>query len=401
MSLPPNTLWYNGDWNLFVGIHDNVEGNCPCIVINEGPENCFSRPPNELNILNGPLLLMGTYTDFDVTDAFGWKVTGLFSNNFTTLPFGLISTFQANWEIRSGVSAYNGGTLIASGTSPVTVTPTGRSVIDNSILYTEYTFLVSGLNVVLPFGTYHMNVAPIVPEAITTSYGSQFLLFNSTTDGANAVGIPAGDNGNDFVVIGDPIPTNYFIPSTDFGEEFHDFSNGVVGIRLIICIDPDMEVTLVDNTKRKIRDLVPGNLLLTRDPKRPARLIINYRNETPHKVLVKMLPNSIEEGVPNQTLYITTNHPIVVNGEYRKPRELLNGDSVSRTRARGSVNTHTLVTDTGEPVLINNVPVSTWKADKWKKPSAKAIAKDPPMDNYDPSVTRTPLNEDKILIFRR
>ena len=96
------TLWYNGDFN-------NINGLA-----------------NEVNT---------TVTDAHVYDNFvvpagGFDITSVFSDD-------LISTnvTGATWEIRTGVSAGNGGTLVASGsTATPTVTATGRSGFG----FTEY-----------------------------------------------------------------------------------------------------------------------------------------------------------------------------------------------------------------------------------------------------------------------
>ena len=112
-----------------------------------------------------------TYENFVVGSPI--VVSGLFTNNLSQ------NTPTAGyWEIRSGVSEGNGGTLIASGTGAVTNTPTGRSGFG----YTEYTNLVGDpLGVSLGAGTYWYAVVPVC----TTCGGRTF---NSNTFGLNKVG---------------------------------------------------------------------------------------------------------------------------------------------------------------------------------------------------------------------
>jgi hypothetical protein len=368
MSLPPNTLWYNGDWDLFVGINEVVDPSCPCAPglgseadFTLTQESCVSRPPNELN---EPSLLMGTYSDFLVTDPGGWLVNGAFSDNFTFIDQSDVESLQATYEIRTGVTANSTGTLIASGISAVTTVPTGRTVLVDTTLYVEYRFIVSGLNLVLPPDHYYLNVAPIVPNSILEAYNTQFVLFNSTTQGANAVGVPMGNNANDFFAIGNPNP-DMFIPSTSFGSPYHDFSNGIIGVVLPICIDPNMSVFMQDKTKKRVADLVIGDLVQTQDPDKPARIALNYKNVVPNKVLVRFDKNSIEPGVPDEVFFVTTNHKILVNNNMVKPRDLINGINIKRSRRPAPVYTHTLVTDKGEAIIINNVPVATWGVEDW------------------------------------
>jgi hypothetical protein len=182
---PPGSLWYNGDANGVNGL------------------------ANERNTV---VSQAAVYDDF-IAGA-GWHITAVFSDDLITA--GLPIT-GADWEIRSGVSEGNPGTLIASGlNAPVTVTLTGRTFFG----YPERMVMVTGLSLNLVSGTrYWLNVTPID--------GGAGRSFNSTTSGANAVGMPPGNN------------QNAFFNSTYFGYNFsstanvgqpYDFSNGVIGV---------------------------------------------------------------------------------------------------------------------------------------------------------------------------
>ena len=61
------------------------------------------------------------------------NVTGLFTNNL----IDYVPT-SGYWEIRSGVSEGNGGTLIASGTGSVTDTPTAAAALDMPNIPTRF-----------------------------------------------------------------------------------------------------------------------------------------------------------------------------------------------------------------------------------------------------------------------
>jgi hypothetical protein len=122
-------------------------------------------------IVNGNPYGAAVYQNFFVTGG-GITVTGLFSNDLMSL-----NPSTAYWEIRSGVSEGNGGTLIASGTAADEVTATGRSDFG----YTEYTNVVSGLNVHLAAGQYWFTV---VPDDLNTAGRS----FMSNTFGLNQIG---------------------------------------------------------------------------------------------------------------------------------------------------------------------------------------------------------------------
>src|SRR5213075_2552389 len=87
----PGALWYNGDFNGVNGL------------------------ANEDNTSLGSGQFASVYDNFIVTDAGGWNVTSAFSDNLLNT-----NVTGATWEIRTGVSEGNGGTLIASG---MTMTP--------------------------------------------------------------------------------------------------------------------------------------------------------------------------------------------------------------------------------------------------------------------------------------
>ncbi len=178
------TLWYSGDNDGSLTNQVSITGGAA--------ENLF-------------------FEDFAVPDSAGWQVDSVFSNNFSVSG----APSKANWAILSGVSAgtsqSNLGTVIASGLSDTTVTPTGRTATNssNSVPNPEYTFTVSGLNISLEPGKYYLTVTP---SGISTP---------SATQGANAIGI--NDSGN-FRVSATRI--NPLIVS----PEANDFSLGLTGV---------------------------------------------------------------------------------------------------------------------------------------------------------------------------
>ena len=170
---PSGPLWYNGDFNDINGL------------------------ANEMNTLVGQSSI---YDNFIVPGP-GWHITSIFSDNLLNT-----NVTGATWEIRSGVTEGNGGTVVASGTTttPV-VTPTGRSGFG----FTEFMVEITGLSVDLAPGTYWLNVTPVGDGSGRS--------FDSDTSGTNCVGLPCGNDDN------------AFINSSDFGFVFHNTSSGDVG----------------------------------------------------------------------------------------------------------------------------------------------------------------------------
>ena len=214
-------LWYNGDY-------DNRDSlvNQSLVPINHG----------------------GTYTvqtalvydNFVVPVGQTWFVSSVFSNNQVAYPYPVTS---ATWQIRSGVSAGNGGTLVASGDTAATqtaVTPVGGYYYGD----TEYKISTSIPTITLGAGTYWLAVAPDDLHNGSIYYGAQSYI--ETTSGANAVGIPKGNDGMSYVTSNYPT-SGYgaynFTPSTtalagDGDGPIIDFSMGVTGTALIFTPEP-------------------------------------------------------------------------------------------------------------------------------------------------------------------
>jgi len=183
------TLWYNGDLPSGGG------------VVNEESSSTGAAR---------------MFEDFTVTSAAGWLVDRVWSND--SMSFQGVT--RAYWSIRSGMSAGNAGTTIASGLSLATQTPTGH--VNGRLLFPEYTIEVSGLNVFLAPGTYWLCVSPDVGNDPINS--GTFRSYASVTFGANAVGVPPGNNGSGFLYW--PYGGYNYAPSL-FNQ---DFSMGVGGV---------------------------------------------------------------------------------------------------------------------------------------------------------------------------
>ncbi len=158
-----------------------------------------------------------TWVPFTVPAGEVWAVTGLFTNNqasYGVLDQGAEPTSVAFWSINEGMFPGNAGTVVDSGTSPATSTPTGRGAFGLS----EYTVQVTGLSVVLSAGSYWMAVVPICTNTANPYCNGVFFLTDVeyiNTTPANAFGPPEQVDAS-------------FFDSPYFGETFEP-SNGPVG----------------------------------------------------------------------------------------------------------------------------------------------------------------------------
>ncbi|HWC98580.1 MAG TPA: PEP-CTERM sorting domain-containing protein [Candidatus Sulfopaludibacter sp.] len=181
--------WYNGDPNLEDGLRQDVNGMSPGL----------------------------TYDNFVVGPG-GVDVSGLFSDDFMNA-----SISQAYWEIRSGVSAGDGGVVVASGTSPALQMDLGLIAFGFEV----YRIEVDGLSIHLPPGTYWMTVAPDLSGTTASS-------FVTTTSGTNGIGNPQAQDGNSyfnssFYGADFALPSDFIATQTSDGGHL-DFSEGVLGL---------------------------------------------------------------------------------------------------------------------------------------------------------------------------
>lgn len=174
-------LWYNGDLDRFDGLWSGSNASVSAY----------------------------TYDNFVVTGA-GWTINSIFGNFLSN---GSWST--ASYEIRTGISVGNGGTIVTSGTGvAATQTATGNTAFG----LTEYLTTISGLSIFLNPGTYWLGIAPI-------STGSSGI-YVATTSGANG----STPNIDDISYFNSAYFGKDFVnASSQFRGQTVDFSYGVDG----------------------------------------------------------------------------------------------------------------------------------------------------------------------------
>jgi hypothetical protein len=128
-------------------------------------------------------LLSSTMPSFDgvVYDDFALPTNATITTIFGNYVHDDATFTSAVFEIRTGMTAGNGGTVVASGFGQVTAVETNRIGFDLA----EYQVTLAGLNLNLPAGTYHVGMA------LETTVGETFQVTTS---------------GQDVVTTGDPNP---------------------------------------------------------------------------------------------------------------------------------------------------------------------------------------------------
>lgn len=204
-----DTLWYNGDFN---GTGYSLTNSHK--YQDYGGGSYFQQDCQ-------------VYDDF-LVPAGGWTVNSVWSNNLFT---SAVVVSGATWEIRAGVSAANGGTVVTSGSGVPTLTDTGRGKGS----YTEYQVLISGLNFHLAPGRYWLNVTPSIN--MTGPPADNAYSYNSPTSGANAVGQPPGNNGNSYWNVythfgNGSVYSQYFVDISSYFGIVADYSMGIGGEKI-------------------------------------------------------------------------------------------------------------------------------------------------------------------------
>jgi hypothetical protein len=127
----------------------------------------FDANNSDSNVLSNGYLKeseTATYVPFYVPPGQTWTIGGLFSNNMSTISF--LDPSEIRWSISSGISGGNAGTVIASGESPATWTPTGRTWENG--YFTEYTALAHlkpEQFVTLTTGVYWIAAVPVCTDS--------------------------------------------------------------------------------------------------------------------------------------------------------------------------------------------------------------------------------------------
>ncbi len=164
------TLWYSGDFDL-----NDATTNQNNVPIQIGTSYVLERAL--------------VYNNFIVPVGQTWSITSVFSNNQLAY---VVPPTSAAWEIRTGLTAGQGGNLIASGDTAATATLLTPADGINYIA-PEYRVEATVAGLTLTAGTYWLAVAPDSARY----FGDQS--FIETTSGVNAVGLPPGSNGNSFL----------------------------------------------------------------------------------------------------------------------------------------------------------------------------------------------------------
>jgi hypothetical protein len=154
----------------------------PCLFY--GGDFDSNTLPNALQNQDAVSGISAIYVPFAVPPNQTWTVTGLFSNNMLTR--ANLAPPQIEWSISQGISQGNPGTVIASGTTKASLTPTGRSW-NGMNEYTALGLLNADEVVALNPGHYWMTAVPVC----TFNGAPKFLCSGAFYYMSDVEGVPA------------------------------------------------------------------------------------------------------------------------------------------------------------------------------------------------------------------
>jgi len=176
---------------LVAGASTAKAGNCGVGNLPGGSADClfYSGDFNGINgLFNdfGYAGVSGQIYDNVLVGGGGWNVTSVFTNNL----FYGTSYINSYWEIRSGMSPGNGGTLIASGVGSY-LNGTAQAFYNgqNGFGLYGFTWETDGLSVHLNPGQYWIEDTPV-------SYHGYGLTYESTTSYSGCVNCSAHQDNN-------------------------------------------------------------------------------------------------------------------------------------------------------------------------------------------------------------
>lgn len=170
-----------------------------------------------------------------------------------------------------------------------------------------------------------------------------------------------------------PIPSNQNIIAMSGGNGRSETSSARITNGYMItaennpCVHKNTIVPiLIDGIiiKKLISEVRSGDYVIKFDGT-PIRVINNAKlyDET---MFVEILPNSLGENIPDNTLYLTKGHPILFNGKEILPSKIEN-ECINIVTLPNLVTVYTLITEERTAVKMNSVDVYTWNKEDFIK----------------------------------
>ena len=92
-----------------------------------------------------------------------------------------------------------------------------------------------------------------------------------------------------------------------------------------ICLRQDTQIAMGDGTVKQIKDIVTGDSLLSGFG---TVVTVEKLLSSSLRPTVCVKKHALGTNVPHADLYITRTHPLYVNGQYRLPKDLVNGRDI-------------------------------------------------------------------------
>lgn len=128
------------------------------------------------------------------------------------------------------------------------------------------------------------------------------------------------------------------------------------------CIHPEMRVEMSDGRKIPIKNIRSGDEILNFRGG-GVKVLSNISYSIPASEFVKIGKNSLGHGRPNENLFLTPDHPVLLDGKIISVSEMVGGNI---HRVKFSEKVFSLCTESGEFVMVEGVPVGTFSKKEFR-----------------------------------
>lgn len=135
-----------------------------------------------------------------------------------------------------------------------------------------------------------------------------------------------------------------------------------------ICVIGETQV-LTPNGYVQIKDLKSGDFAIDSNGN-PVQILYNIKGGSSHH-FIKIEKNAIGNQQPNQDLYITAQHPLLIDGEERSCENLIDNKLITKLKLDHPKQLYSLCTKERLYVVMNGVNVCSWSDQEFKDFSHK------------------------------
>jgi hypothetical protein len=161
----------------------------------------------------------------------------------------------------------------------------------------------------------------------------------------------------------------YFINPGAIAYVSGTVSNLTINDTGCVCLHPETLIRTVDGNKT-INSIKSGDYVYKPNGDL-LRVEYNIKNLVPTKKFIKLSKGCLENNLPENDLYITAGHPIIINDEEIECQKLVNGTTIEEVELDEKVNVYTICATERTAIMIEGLPILTFEEKEWIETSIK------------------------------